>query len=96
MILSIGIIRQKVVTRFLNFIFLTMTEKELSKKLADMYNNARRNEQATMIHLFGIKYANEIRQYSLKDIVIAAGLHLSYQTEVRKGMNLSKYVTPLV
>ncbi len=72
-----------------------MTEKQLSEKLADMYNNARRNEQATMIHLFGIKYAAEIRKYSIKDIVLAAGLHLSYLTEVHKGIMLSKYVAPL-
>lgn len=37
-----------------------MTEKELTTKLADMYFNAAKGEAATMIHLFGIKYAAEL------------------------------------
>jgi len=73
-----------------------MTEKELSNKLAEMYNNAQPKEQVTMIHLFGIKYASEIEKYRIKDIILGAGLHESYNTEVRKGMNLAKYVTPSI
>lgn len=71
-----------------------MTEKELTTRLAEMYNNAPRGEAATMIHLFGIKYAAEIEQFSIKDIVLGAGLYESYKTEVRKGMNLARYVSP--
>lgn len=71
-----------------------MKEEELIKKLADMYFNALKGEAATMIHLFGIKYASELEIFNIKDIVIRAGLHESYKTEVRKGMNLAKYVSP--
>ena len=73
-----------------------MTEKELCDKLAEMYNSANPKEHATMIHLFGIKYASEIEKYRIKDIVLGAGLYESYHTEVRKGMNLAKYVSPLI
>ena len=71
-----------------------MTEKQLSDKLAQMYNNALKGESATMIHLFGIKYSSELSEHNIRDIVIDAGLHESYKTEVRKGMNLAKYVDP--
>ena len=47
-----------------------MTEKELCDKLAEMYNSANPKEHATMIHLFGIKYASEIEKYRIKDIVV--------------------------
>ena len=59
-----------------------------------MYFNALKGESATMIHLFGIRYTNELYKYNIKDIVIAPGLHESYKTEVRRGINLAKYVVP--
>ena len=45
-----------------------MTLSELGKKLSKMYNNAPKGDAVAMIHLFGIKYANEINQsnYSKK------------------------------
>ena len=39
-----------------------MTLSELGKKLSEMYNNANKGDTVAMIHLFGIKYANEIKQ----------------------------------
>lgn len=71
-----------------------MTLKELGDKLSEMYNNAPNGDSVAMIHLFGIKYANEIIQsrYSKKDIAIATGIHESYGTEISKGVKLSKYV----
>ena len=49
----------------------------------------------TNIHLFGIKYAALIKEspYSIADILNDADLPKSYQTEVNKGIKLSKYVT---
>ena len=38
-----------------------MTLLELSSSLKDMYENAPETDQSTMIHLFGIKYADEIK-----------------------------------
>lgn len=60
-----------------------------------MYNSAPDKEQATFIHLFGIKYGDLIlrNKYSAPEIVKASGIKESYKTEVRKGINLSKYVT---
>ena len=70
-----------------------MTEKELSEKLAEMYNNAIKGESVAMIHLFGIKYSEQIKEYSTKEIVERSGLRPSYSTEVSKGIKLAKFVT---
>jgi len=71
-----------------------MTLKELGEKLNKMYNNAPTGDSVAMIHLFGIKYANEISisQFSKKDIAIAGKIPESYGTEISKGVNLAKYV----
>lgn len=57
-----------------------------------MYAKAETKEKAVSIHLFGIKYADQIREMSAKEIVVGAGLPESYKTEIRKGINLTKYV----
>lgn len=71
-----------------------MTLNELGNILKSMYDNAPRREQSVMIHLFGIQYANEIREndYTPKDILKSAGMPESYQAEINKGIKLSKYV----
>ncbi len=71
-----------------------MTLKELGEKLNEMYNNAPNGDSVAMIHLFGIKYANEILQsgFSKKDIANAARIPESYGTEISKGVKLAKYV----
>ena len=73
-----------------------MTINELGQKLYEMYNNAPKGESVAMIHLFGIKYANEINssRFSKKDIAKAAGIHESYATEISKGVKLAPHVTP--
>jgi len=70
-----------------------MTKYELATILQQMYNNAS-NEKVTMIHLFGIKYAQEIKEIKVspKEIVTLAKLPESYKTEVSKGIKLAKYV----
>ena len=66
---------------------------QASKILAGMYaDGAARNEKALSIYLFAIKYADQIRDMSAKDIAVGAGLPESYKTEIRKGINLAKYV----
>ena len=71
-----------------------MTLRDLALTLSEMYNNAPSGEQVTMIHLFGIKYADIIVKngYSRKDIIKVSGLSNSYITELSKGLKLSKYV----
>ena len=65
---------------------------QASQILAQMYKDALPKEKALSIHLFSIKYADQIRNMSAKDIVVGAGLPESYKTEIRKGINLAKYV----
>ncbi len=47
-----------------------------------------------MIHLFGIKFADAIREngYNAREIIESAGMRESYQTELCKGMKIAKYV----
>jgi calcineurin-like phosphoesterase family protein len=73
-----------------------MTTMELAEILGKMYGEAPKGEAVAMIHLFGIKHAQDIRDAgaSIDDIVHAAGLKPSYRTEVQKGVNLAKYVQP--
>ena len=74
---------------------IRMTEYELGQELRNMYDKAPRGAQVVFIHLFGIRYASDITDGRLdkKQILRAAGLPESYQTEISKGMNLAKYVT---
>jgi len=71
-----------------------MTLNELGTKLNEMYNNAPKGDTVAMIHLFGIKYANEIKEskYSKKDIIKQSGIKESYLTELTKGVKLANYV----
>lgn len=72
-----------------------MTKIELGNKLKNLYDNANEGEKVTMIHLFGIKYGEIIREkeYTFKEIAEEAGISETYKTEISKGANLAKYVT---
>lgn len=69
-----------------------MNQKELGAILNEMYSNAPRGKQVTMIHLFGIKYHKEIQNFGIKEIVLEAGIRSTYSTEISKAINLAKYV----
>jgi 5-methylcytosine-specific restriction protein B len=77
-----------------------MTIVELAKKLSEMYENAPEGDKVAMIHLFGIRYSNEITKNNyvageiIKNTKLKEGskMNTSYQTEISKGVNLSKYV----
>ena len=68
-----------------------MTIDEAARRLKAMYDDASTGK-AVSIHLFGIRYADELDGMSIGEVVIRAGLPKSYQTEVRKGMSLARYV----
>ena len=70
-----------------------MTAHELAACLKEMYENSS-NEKTTMIHLFGIMYSKEIKECesTAKEILKLANMPESYQTEISKGIRLSKYV----
>lgn len=71
-----------------------MSIAELAEKLGGMYRDAHPGEAVVMVHLFGVRYANEIRESgaSPTDIVVAAGMSEAYGVEVNKGIKLAKYV----
>lgn len=70
-----------------------MTETELGNKLKEMYETPGENKTA-MIHIFGLIYADEIKNSKVSPAIIAkiAGISDSYKTEISKGMALSKYL----
>ena len=71
-----------------------MNDLELAAELHRRYENAKRNEAACQIHLFGIEYAKELQDCGcpLKHIVELSGISMGYLSEISKGIKLSKYV----
>ena len=72
-----------------------MQINQVSKILAEMYENAKPKEQLLAIHLFGIKFADELERLSANEIALKAKSFKSYGTEIRKGMRLAKHVKVL-
>lgn len=70
-----------------------MTKEKLAAELKDMYNNSLKGDATTMILLFGVKYAKELKEcgVSMKEIAEFSEIGSSYQTEISKGIRLSKY-----
>jgi hypothetical protein len=66
----------------------------LGKELKEMYLSSNDGEAVTMIHVFGIKYAKEIKNLgvSMKKVAQAAGIKESYATDISKGVKLSRFV----
>ena len=71
-----------------------MDKTDLAKKLNEMYFNSANGEAVAMIHLFGIKYASEIKQSgsTFRELADLAKIQPSYATEISKGAKLAKYV----
>ena len=74
-----------------------MRPDELADILSRMYRNAPEGEAITMLHFFGIKYASAIGLCgkSVSQLVRRSCVPDNHVREVRKGMKLAKYVTPL-
>lgn len=72
-----------------------MTDNQLAAALESLYHNAPKGEAVAMIHVFGIKYAEELKQskFNKKEIARAAKIPESYFAEINKGIKLAKYVT---
>ena len=71
-----------------------MTVDEAAQILRKMYEDgSRMHRSVAAIHLFGIKYADELHRLPIGEIVLRAGLPESYKTEISKGRNLAEYVT---
>ena len=73
-----------------------MGPQELANELSRTYRNARKGDAVTMIHLFGITYANQLRksEESIQRIVERSDIPDSYHREVHKGMKLARFVVP--
>ena len=71
-----------------------MTKQDLSTELKSMYENAQKGDGTTMIRLFGIKYAEELKEcgVSMTEIATLSGVGASYHAEISKGIRLAKYV----
>ena len=71
-----------------------MTKFELAEILNKMYFDSADGEAVAMIHLFGIKYAEKIKESgaTFKELAALAKIQPSYATEISKGAKLSKYV----
>lgn len=70
-----------------------MTIDEAARELARMYHQGiAAREQALSVHLFGIKFAAELDGMPLKELAIRAEIPVTYATEIRKRMNLARYV----
>ena len=67
-----------------------MTVDEAARILRDMYDAG--GSKTTAIHVFGIKYANELSGLPIKEIVRQSGLSETYPTEIYKGIRLAEYV----
>ena len=71
---------------------MAMTVGEAALKLKRAYERgSRRGQIALHIHLFGIKYAAELRSLSIQEVVNRAGIP-GYVSEINKGRNLADYV----
>ena len=72
-----------------------MSEVTLGKILKEMYQTSPKGFQVANIHLFSIYYADVIERDCLnkKEILQAADMQQSYQTEISKGINLALYVS---
>lgn len=70
---------------------MAMTVEKAAKILKCVYRKAPEGEKALRVHLFGIKYADELADLSIKEVATRAGIP-GYAAEVNKGRNLAGYV----
>ncbi|NQZ90968.1 MAG: hypothetical protein HRT97_01355 [Moritella sp.] len=72
-----------------------MQASELAQILKTMYVDSKDGEAVAMVHLFGIKYKDQIKSCDISPVNIAklAGISEKYGTEINKGCKLAKYVS---
>jgi hypothetical protein len=68
------------------------TLDDLAKKLREKTDHPRRGGKVVELHLFAIEHAHLLENVSLPALLARAGMHESYKTELRKGMNLAPFV----
>jgi 5-methylcytosine-specific restriction protein B len=71
-----------------------MSPNDLAKELSQMYHGAKKGEMSAMVHLFGVRYASQIKacDATAKQIALLAGLTDNYGSEINKAIKLAAYV----
>ena len=66
----------------------------LAAELKKMYDAPKGSGKVAAIHMFAIKYAEQILEngYKNKDLAIAAGINESYDVEINKGLSIYKSI----
>ena len=70
---------------------MAMTVDEAANILKCMYRNAPDGKKALSVHIFGIKYADELAELSVNEVATRAEIP-GYAAEINKGRNLAEYV----
>lgn len=73
-----------------------MNRAALARQLRTIRERAPHKEMTVRTHLFGIEYADELRDYSLeqlKEIMVLAETPASMATEIKKCIKLADHVT---
>jgi hypothetical protein len=65
---------------------------ELARKLRERTDHPSRGGKVVELHLFAIEHADSLQNVSLTELLARAGMHESYKTELRKGINLAPFV----
>ena len=68
-----------------------MTLDQAARALRAMYDDPATGK-AVSVHLFGIRYAEQIQGLDAREIARRAAIPESYGTEIRKGITLAAYV----
>ena len=68
-----------------------MTVQELAERLRQTAA-VPDGTKVVRIHLFGIKYAKELENVSIAEVVARAEINEPYKTEIAKGRNLAPFV----
>jgi hypothetical protein len=70
-----------------------MTIEEAARLLKEMVDHGHATKEVVVqIHLFGIRYAEAIDGMPLGELTARAGISDTYKTEIRKAINLARYV----
>ena len=65
---------------------------EAARLLRHVHANAPEGKKLVYIHLFAIKYADEIRHLSHTRLVDLSGIPTAYHVEIWRALNLAEYV----
>ena len=65
---------------------------EAASLLRHVHGNAPEGKKLVYIHLFAIKYADEIRNLSCTRLVDLSGIPTAYHIEIWRALNLAEYV----